>query len=327
MSQTSPVMGLPYLQPAQAQKHVTHNEALRILDAVTQLSVATAPQSDPPTDPQEGARYIVDGGGTSAWAGQDQAIAVYVDSAWQFFAPAPGWRADVADTGATLRFDGTAWQSIGDLDSLSELGINTSADSTNRLAVAAPATLLTHDGAGHQIKVNKNTDSDTASLLFQTGWSGRAEMGTTGSDDFAVKVSPDGATFYTGLALQAASGAVHMPQGQCFFDEVTITDDSSWNRDIPWSDPARILLWIGIDAPGHAYLVSITGALAGATNFATLSAQPAGTLNLLSGGLGGTTGPDGALNLSIETGGSTPQLHIENRLGAAHLVTLATLGR
>ena len=39
MSQTSPVLSLPYIQPAQAQKHVTHNEALRILDAITQLSV------------------------------------------------------------------------------------------------------------------------------------------------------------------------------------------------------------------------------------------------------------------------------------------------
>ena len=270
MPETSPALGLPYLQPAQAQKHVTHNEALRILDAITQLVVAEAPRTDPPA-PDEGARYIVAAGGTAEWAGQDHAVAVFADSTWHFFTPQTGWRADVSDTGSNLRFDGSSWQPHSDLDNLTELGLNTAADSTNRLAVAAPATLLTHEGAGHQIKVNKNTDTDTASLLFQTGWSGRAEMGTAGSDDFALKVSPDGSTFFTGLNLVADSGAVQMPQGQCFFDEITLADDSTYTRDIPWSDPARILLWIGLDTPGHAYLVSITGALSGAANFAGLS--------------------------------------------------------
>ena len=35
MSETSAILSLPYLMPAQAQKHVTHNEALRILDGVS----------------------------------------------------------------------------------------------------------------------------------------------------------------------------------------------------------------------------------------------------------------------------------------------------
>lgn len=32
-------LNLPYIAAAQAQKHVTHNEALRALDAIIQLSV------------------------------------------------------------------------------------------------------------------------------------------------------------------------------------------------------------------------------------------------------------------------------------------------
>ena len=327
MSQTSPVMGLPYLQPAQAQKHVTHNEALRILDAVTQLSVAEPPRASPPAAPQEGARYIVGADAGAAWAGQDQAVAVFVDGTWQFFSPGTGWRADIAGTGATLRFDGSTWLSVTDLDTLTELGVNASADSTNRLAVAGPATLLSHEGAGHQLKLNKNAATDTASLLYQTNWSGRAEMGTAGSDDFAIKVSPDGSIFYESLSLKAASGAVQFPGGQCFFDDLALADDTAFSRDIPWSDPARILLWIGLDAPGHAYLVSVTGPLTGAANFTALSVNPSGTLNFLSGGLNGTSGPDGALNLAIDANGSTPQLAIENRLGQNHLITLATLGR
>ena len=70
------------------------------------------------------------------------------------------------------------------------LGVNAVADEVNRLAVASEASLFSHDGAGHQVKVNKAAAGDTASLLFQTGWSGRAEMGTTGSDAFATDLLP-----------------------------------------------------------------------------------------------------------------------------------------
>jgi len=327
MSQNSPILALPYLQPAQAQKHVTHNEALRILDAVTQLSVLDAPQAAPPSEPAEGARYVVAPGASGAWLGHENAISVYVDNTWQFFAPQTGWRADVTSTGETFRFDGSTWALHSDVANLTELGVNTSADSTNRLAVASEATLLSHIGGGHQVKINKNAAPDTASLLYQTGWSGRAEMGTTGSDDFAIKVSADGSTFHTGISLQAGSGAVHMPQGQCFFDDIGLAHNTAYSRDIPWSDPARIMMWIGLDAPGYAYLVSINGVLSGAANFTGLSISPGGSLNFLTGDLNGTTGPNAALNLAIDASGSTPRLYLENRLGTTHQITLATLGR
>jgi len=61
--------------------------------------------------------------------------------------------------------------------------------------------------------MNKADASNTASLLFQTGWSGRAEMGTMGSDAFAIKVSPDGANFTAALSVDPASGKPHFPQG------------------------------------------------------------------------------------------------------------------
>jgi hypothetical protein len=64
------------------------------------------------------------------------------------------------------------------------VGVNAAADSTNRLAVSSVASLFNHAGAGHQMKINKNAAADTASILFQTGFSGRAEMGTAGSDDY-----------------------------------------------------------------------------------------------------------------------------------------------
>ncbi len=82
------------------------------------------------------------------------------------------------------------------------------ADATNRLSIIAPASLFNNAGAGHQIKVNKAAATDTGSFLFQTGFSGRAEFGLTGSDDFQIKVSGDGATWFNALQLERTSGRV-----------------------------------------------------------------------------------------------------------------------
>jgi hypothetical protein len=82
------------------------------------------------------------------------------------------------------------------------------ADATNRLSINAPASLFNNAGAGHQIKVNKAAATDTGSFLFQTGFSGRAEFGLTGSDDFQIKVSGDGATWFNALQLERTSGRV-----------------------------------------------------------------------------------------------------------------------
>jgi Protein of unknown function (DUF2793) len=70
------------------------------------------------------------------------------------------------------------------------------ADATNRLSINSPASLFNHTGAGHKVKVNKAAAIDTGSFLFQTGFSGRAEFGLTGSDDFQIKVSADGAAWW-----------------------------------------------------------------------------------------------------------------------------------
>ena len=98
--------------------------------------------------------------------------------------------------------------------SANQLGIGgATADATNRLSVSAPAVLLNHAGAGHQLKVNKALAADTGSLLFQTGFSGRAEMGTTGSDDFAIKVSPDGITYFNALLVDRTNGRLRAMNG------------------------------------------------------------------------------------------------------------------
>ncbi|MCK4713828.1 MAG: DUF2793 domain-containing protein, partial [Marinosulfonomonas sp.] len=196
MSDVSFNLSLPFIQPSQAQKHVTHNEGMLRLDALVQLSVLAMDQTTPPAVPQSGDRYIVPASPTGDWAGHDWSLAVYQETVWEFYPPNAGWTAWVDALGEQWVFDGSNWIAVPanfDFQNMDHVGINTTADTTNRLSVSSAATLLTHEGAGHQLKLNKAATGDTASLLFQTGWSGRAEMGTVGDDDFSIKTS-DGTT-------------------------------------------------------------------------------------------------------------------------------------
>ncbi|MBC7163576.1 MAG: DUF2793 domain-containing protein [Roseovarius sp.] len=222
MQDQSSILSLPFILPAQAQKHVTHNEALGILDILVQLAVSDRALSAPPANPAEGERHIVANGAVGEWAGAERQIATWTDGNWRFIEPRPGWRAEVLSEERSVVFDGTAWvERLPDLDNLAGVGVGTAADAVNRLAVASPATLLTHEGAGHQLKLNKAAQGDTASLLFQTNWSGRAEMGTAGADDWSIKVSADGATWTEALRVAGASGLVSGAAVQSSADDTT----------------------------------------------------------------------------------------------------------
>ena len=213
MPDISPILSLPLIMPAQAQKHVTHNEALRLLDVMVQLAVLNRNLNAAPALPAVGDRHIVAAGAVGTWAGQVGKIALYTSTGWQFFAPLQGWQAHVLAEGVTVVYAGLAWGLPTAASSAPIFGVNATADTTNRLSVQAAATLFSNVGAGHQVKVNKAAIGDTASLLFQTGFSGRAEMGLAGSDDFSVKVSATGSAFNTAMTVAAASGIVSLPQG------------------------------------------------------------------------------------------------------------------
>jgi hypothetical protein len=201
-------LSLPLLLPGQAQKHVTVNEALARLDAVVQLCVLSRGLGVPPAAPAPGDRYVVAAGATGAWAGLAGHVAMAeAGGGWLSLAPGAGWRAWVVDEGTGIVHDGAGWRT-DPATSADTLGLNATASPTERLAVAAETSLFTHDGAGHRIKLNKAAPGETASLLFQTGWSGRAEIGTAGTDDLALRVSPDGTGWLTALTAEAASGTV-----------------------------------------------------------------------------------------------------------------------
>ena len=221
----TPNLKLPYIMAAQAQKHVTHNEAVRALDALVQLMVLDRDLANPPPTPADGDRYIVAASPTGAWAGQTGSLAAYQDGAWAFYVPKEGTVAWLADEDVLVGYTGTAWQAVAPtpaviaaalagqaVPNVAQLGISANADTTNRLSVTSPATLLNHAGNGHQLKLNKNATTDTASLLFQTGFSGRAEIGTTGDDGLHIKVSANGGTFTEALSIDATTGDSTVPR-------------------------------------------------------------------------------------------------------------------
>jgi hypothetical protein len=208
---TTPRTQTPLLAAAQAQKHITHNEALEQLDTLIGARLLDRDLSSPPASPTDGDTYLVKASATGAWSGHDNRIAYALDGAWRFTDPFDGLIAYVADEQTLVLYADGAWTNVAtalDLQNLALLGVNASADSTNKLTVASAAILFDNIGAGIQTKFNKHAAGDTASLLYQTNFSGRAELGLTGDDDLHIKVSPDGSTWYEAFKAARASGLV-----------------------------------------------------------------------------------------------------------------------
>lgn len=216
-------LGMPFIEGSQAQKHVTHNEALRILDAVVQIGVLDADRTAPPPTPAEGDRHIVASGATGAWAGHADAVAVREDGTWRFLAPKPGWCAWSEADGALLVYDGTAWTDVAGAGTMSgsvtQLGINDTASDPNLLTVRSNAALfgavtVADGGTGDmRLQISKEASAKTASVVFSDAFSGRAEFGLIGSDAFKLKVSNDGTTFVEALTIDQSSGNTAFPRG------------------------------------------------------------------------------------------------------------------
>ncbi|ODT78638.1 MAG: hypothetical protein ABS76_23245 [Pelagibacterium sp. SCN 64-44] len=201
-------LDLPFIMAGQALKHITHNDALEKLDALVQPIVQAADLATPPAAPLPGEAWIVPAGANGAWAGHADEIAAHQSGAWRFYDPAQGWQVFDRKRDALLIYSGAAWEPVAAIGAgLPRLGVNAAADATNRLAVASAATLFTHDGSDHRLTLNKASSPDTASLLFQSGWTGHAEMGLMGDQNWRIKVSADGAAWIDAVTIDTATAA------------------------------------------------------------------------------------------------------------------------
>jgi hypothetical protein len=267
----TPNLGLPFIEGSQAQKHVTHNEGLRILDAAIQVAVEDLTRTAPPPSPADGERHVVAASGaTGAWAGHGNAIATWQDGAWAFLAPRTGWCIwSVADN-VVFVFDGTHWRDLRDLpvtlDNAVHVGINTSASSPNLLSVKSNAALLTainvaNGGSGDaRLQISKESAAKTASVFFSDAFSGRAEFGLMGSDAFKLKVSADGSAWVEAFNIDQTTGNLALPRGLILSGVISPPQITANQNDYnPTGAPTASVLQLSSDASRN-----ITGLAGGA---------------------------------------------------------------
>jgi len=207
---------IPELAAAQSQKHVTVNEALRVVDTAMNLNVIRADFTAPPGSPSEGDKYIPFATASGAWTGKENQVAAYINATWVFFVPVEGWRAYNQTTNELLIFDGTNWAaftpSFGngtaaapaysfatDTDTgmyrnaANQLGFATGGSqrlllTNTQITTSTGDVLANNAGSNSQVTVNKNASGDNALVNFQTGFTHHASIGLQGNNDFTLKV-------------------------------------------------------------------------------------------------------------------------------------------
>ena len=110
--ENTPRLQLPMIVPGQAQKELSHNDALATLDMLVQGSVVAGGLSDPPASPLEGEAWIVGAAPTAAWAGHATAVAGWTGGGWRFVTPRDGMALWVITAGCFAQFTAGIW-SIG----------------------------------------------------------------------------------------------------------------------------------------------------------------------------------------------------------------------
>lgn len=197
MAETSPRLLLPWLQAAQAQKHVTHNEALRRLDGLVNLTVEDRSRSAPPANPVEGAAYLVAAGASGVWAGWSGDIALWSDGAWLRLPARPGWRVWVLAEEVMLIRLSAGWVTLDAAMGLLVRGGSTdlaegALGSTTRAAVIE-ASVAGLSGSG----VTTGLTIPAGALVI--GVSARVTTAITGATGFALGTAAEPSAFGAGF--------------------------------------------------------------------------------------------------------------------------------
>ena len=177
MAETSQLQ-LPLVEAAQAQKHVTVNEAFARLDAFAQISLTSVGATVPPSSPVEGELHGVGAGASGVWAGQDGALALFLNGGWAFLNPALGWRGWSVTGGSGVVFDGVDWvegagalspNGAGFVHRTVEVDHAVGAGVTSAIAAALPANSIVYGVTGR--------------VLSTIGGAVSMDIGVAGSSD------------------------------------------------------------------------------------------------------------------------------------------------
>jgi hypothetical protein len=109
MSESTARLALPLLAAGQAQKEVSHNEALTRIDLAAQASVIAAGTETPPDEPEPGQCWVLGESPEGAWAGQAFAVAGWTEGGWRFLLPREGMRVWIEESEAFALFTGGYW--------------------------------------------------------------------------------------------------------------------------------------------------------------------------------------------------------------------------
>lgn len=262
-------LGLPYLAAGQMQKHVTLNEALTRLDALVQAVVASRTVAAQPAAPADGVLHLLPADATGpAWTGLPEGTLVRAEGGgWSAVTAPDGLVVLVEDAAEMVVRDGGVWVPLGArlgvAQGLERLGLGATADAANpftaRLNTALWTALEAASGGDGDLRLtlNKETPADVLSLLFQSGYGGRAELGLIGDDHLSLKVSADGVDWTRAFAVDPG-GRVTFDGGAAREETTVMTASGSWNPPA-W---ARVVeaLCVGGGGGGGAGAFGATGA-------------------------------------------------------------------
>ena len=100
---------MPLIDAAQAQKHVTINEAILRMDALGASRVESRSFTSPPETPEDGTAYIVGKSASDLWETHDEEVAIYQNGGWRFVSPWDGLKIWVADEATNVCFQLGSW--------------------------------------------------------------------------------------------------------------------------------------------------------------------------------------------------------------------------
>jgi hypothetical protein len=319
-------LALPYLAAGQMQKHVTLNEALTRLDALVQTVVVSRTTTAQPGAPADGGLWILPVGAAGAdWSMRPTGALMRADGGgWTVVEAGDGLIALVEDADEVVVRHGGDWAPLGArlgvAQALTRLGIGTTADGPNPFAARLNAALWTAlegwaGGTGDlRLTLNKEASGDVLSLLFQSGWGGRAELGLVGDDDLRLKVSADGSSWHDAFAVDRTTGRTTFAQGAGRRAVTVLTADGSYA--VPaWARSLEAVM-VGGGGGGGAGAFGASGSRfgggGGGAGGISRGEWPAellgGTLDVVvgTGGAGGgaVAGSDGT-DSTLSTGGTT----------------------
>lgn len=105
---TTPIFSIPEIASGQTNKYITHNNALRYLEAMS-FRVLSRTNGGPPGSPADGDSYIVDSA-TGAWSGFSVNDLVFNNNGtWTGITPVEGITLWVNNENTKITYDGSSW--------------------------------------------------------------------------------------------------------------------------------------------------------------------------------------------------------------------------